>query len=1364
MNDLRKAGLWIVMVALVLTACFAPVLPAAKTYAAGETKYEAEDAAIMDAEVRTPGEGTVFSGTGYVDLGDQANGAGLTWSNIQAPYAGNYILKLHYSNDTTNAKPVGLIVNGQSYTAFAGEQTGTESTLTWNSLTAVVFLNQGANTIKVASKSADGPEVDVLEVTPYATIFEAENGGGAAHLEATIGANTGTAAGFSGTGYVSIAAPKAGYLLYNEVVVPETGTYTIRVRYSLQSGTRPYAVTVNDVRVQDAKALATGGWNMWRFEELTGIPLQAGTNTLKIERIGANSTPVIDRFEIVNEKAFEVGDQTFRTTTFETNDVDPVIAGTAANAALNTPLINGSAMKSTSASTAKIVEQDGNRWAEVTTPAFKPGAVGFPFHSSWTAPVPMKSYTLESSFMLKDDKANYIFKLVNAAGAESPIFVLGLDNKLYARSDNKAGGALAARADWALNTRYDVKLVFHLDTKSYDMYWNGARIVNSEPMQDDPYLGGLKGFFLDVKDGARMETKIWVDDIQLSGSNAAGTAPIVNPNPGALFVEQPYIGTPVVYYVSPTGLDTNNGLTPTTPFKTINKAVSATNPGDTVNIMPGIYSPANDANDFVLINRSGAKDVKTGVTHYITYKAFDPANKPKLLLPPNIRGVWDMVQVDANYIIIEGIEIEGNNLNLTLAEAEANYEHKVAGGTDWSRYALTNTNGISVKGHHIIVRNAHVHHMAGGGIGGSGDYLWFHNNISNSNSWYTMFATSGMGTIDNVPFDHNTTDYRIILSNNIIYDNETKVKWDRTKNYSDGNGIIFDVDDLYDETKGKKLAINNIVYNNGGGGIHAYRSNNVHVINNTIVHNSRSPHLKYPNMDAQASDNSVFLNNISIARDEEGEYANLNSGWNNLFANNIYGGSVRFLGQNERVIDPGFVSLSEGNFHLQPDSPAIDNGTRDHGILYGTPWFGTDMSLAGDAEGNARPYAGEGAHARVDIGAYETAFNSASPLIDDAVTFNPAPPDVILEATAAQGTPSIDGNIDPIWSSTEPFQALKISDTTKEAPAATMRVLWDEHQLYVLAEVKDANLSAIGGNLWEHDSMEFFVDENNAKALSYQADDSHYRVNYLNLRSAGKNATADGFTSSAKVVEGGYIIEAALPLRTITGAVGNVIGFDAGASDDSNFDGIRDNATMWSNQRFNSHASPKYFGNIAFVAAPTITAITPVAVSTTAGTAPTLPADVEAIFSNGVTSTKSVEWEPVDASRYASAGSFAVYGTVQGTAIKAVANVTVKAVEIPNVPPTVRITSPANGAAYKKPASILFKAAASDQDGTITKVEVYQGSTLLGTATSVSAGNYSFCWTQVAAGTYSITAKAYDNKGASSVSAPIKLTVTKDGK
>ena len=91
-----------------------------------------------------------------------------------------------------------------------------------------------------------------------------------------------------------------------------------------------------------------------------------------------------------------------------------------------------------------------------------------------------------------------------------------------------------------------------------------------------------------------------------------------------------------------------------------------------------------------------------------------------------------------------------------------------------------------------------------------------------------------------------------------------------------------------------------------------------------------------------------------------------------------------------------------------------------------------------------------------------------------------------------------------------------------------------------------------------------------------------------------------------------------------------------------------------------------------------------------------------------------------------------------------------------NALPTVNLTSPANGASFTAPANITITANASDSDGTISRVDFYQGTAWLGTATSAP---YSFDWTNVPAGSYSLTATATDNGGATTISTAVSITV-----
>jgi beta-glucanase (GH16 family) len=92
-----------------------------------------------------------------------------------------------------------------------------------------------------------------------------------------------------------------------------------------------------------------------------------------------------------------------------------------------------------------------------------------------------------------------------------------------------------------------------------------------------------------------------------------------------------------------------------------------------------------------------------------------------------------------------------------------------------------------------------------------------------------------------------------------------------------------------------------------------------------------------------------------------------------------------------------------------------------------------------------------------------------------------------------------------------------------------------------------------------------------------------------------------------------------------------------------------------------------------------------------------------------------------------------------------------------NPTPTVSITSPANNAIIVNPNNMVINATAADANGSVTKVDFYNGATLLGTATT---SPYSFTWNAPSVGTYTLTAKATDNEGATTVSDPITVFVT----
>ena len=91
-----------------------------------------------------------------------------------------------------------------------------------------------------------------------------------------------------------------------------------------------------------------------------------------------------------------------------------------------------------------------------------------------------------------------------------------------------------------------------------------------------------------------------------------------------------------------------------------------------------------------------------------------------------------------------------------------------------------------------------------------------------------------------------------------------------------------------------------------------------------------------------------------------------------------------------------------------------------------------------------------------------------------------------------------------------------------------------------------------------------------------------------------------------------------------------------------------------------------------------------------------------------------------------------------------------------NIMPTVSVTAPAAGSVGFAPATVTLSANATDADGTISAVEFYNGPTLLGTDTT---SPYSYSWTAIPVGAYSISAKAYDNKNGATVSQPVSLII-----
>ncbi|GBE90768.1 choice-of-anchor Q domain-containing protein [Nostoc cycadae] len=407
--------------------------------------------------------------------------------------------------------------------------------------------------------------------------------------------------------------------------------------------------------------------------------------------------------------------------------------------------------------------------------------------------------------------------------------------------------------------------------------------------------------------------------------------------------------SPKTYYVSGSGSDTNNGLSTASPFRTIQKAANLTNPGDTVLIMNGLYT--NSHSGYVLsVQRSGTAN------GWIYYKAY-PGHKPKIK-----HNAWNGVLISNNssYIEINGLEIEGNNPNITL-------DYALSQKTNTSN-PLTNGNCITVDGrknnhlHHIRILNNKIHDCGGAGVAVmQADYITLDRNEVYNNAWYSVNAPSGITFYQNWNSD-TKQGYKIYVTNNKVYKNRQYVPWIYNGKLSDGSGILIDDakntqnNSTLGAYKGRTLIANNISYKNGGAGIVAYSSENVHIINNTTYMNNQSPEHNGGQIVAVSANNIYVWNNILVSPSGK----RLNKDWDNVnvsYNYNVYANStlLSLTGPNDIMADPQFVNPEGGDFRLKPTSPAINNAV--------------DWGLTTDFVGNPRPSGNKD-----DIGAYEYQF------------------------------------------------------------------------------------------------------------------------------------------------------------------------------------------------------------------------------------------------------------------------------------------------------------------------------------------------------------------------------------------------------
>ena len=443
----------------------------------------------------------------------------------------------------------------------------------------------------------------------------------------------------------------------------------------------------------------------------------------------------------------------------------------------------------------------------------------------------------------------------------------------------------------------------------------------------------------------------------------------------------------VTYYVNAnTGSDGNSGYSTSSAFRTLNHAVSKTNPGDTVLVMNGTYREEGNSTATLTVDRAGTAD------NWITYKAY-PGHSP--IIQSN--GAWQAVRLESRYIIVDGFRVRGIRDQVSFAEAEQafnDYRYNNAG-----MQKRIHGSGITLSSFNII-RNNEVWNFGGGGIEAIRvDSVIIENNRVHDTSHYSPFGHSGIsiiyaGNTDGTLVGLEGDKYKIIVRGNIAHNNLNLFPcgcYDY-RSVTDGNGII--IDDL-GNYNGWTLVANNLVFNNGGSGIHTYLARNVDIINNTAYKNAQSEDIQ-GDLYSRRSENINLINNIIYARTGEAVTTD-NPGINVNYSYNIYYDGTNSpyvpggLGTGDIIADPQFINPgfdpNNIDFRLSPNSVGLDSGS------------GAYLPMT-DIRGALRP------QGSTDRGAYENTSAPVQPTPTSPTQPTPAPTTAPTPVSSTQPTQS----------------------------------------------------------------------------------------------------------------------------------------------------------------------------------------------------------------------------------------------------------------------------------------------------------------------------------------------------------------------
>lgn len=208
---------------------------------------------------------------------------------------------------------------------------------------------------------------------------------------------------------------------------------------------------------------------------------------------------------------------------------------------------------------------------------------------------------------------------------------------------------------------------------------------------------------------------------------------------------------------------------------------------------------------------------------------------------------------------------------------------------------------------------------------------------------------------------------------------------------------------------------------------------------------------------------------------------------------------------------------------------------------------------------------------------------------------------------AFPNTVVIDGSLNELPWDYAPWHTINHDEGTGPATNANdasllFAAIADKEWLYVAFKVTDDKIvtgEVSGLDLWKDDSVEVYIDANNAGTAAYEKDDAQITIgaDNIDLKDIEKpdlGGTGDGPTTGTMVAavetKNGWIVEAAIPLKNdkwdIKPSDGLIIGFNVHFNDDDD-GGDRDHKLIWSLKDVDdlSYSNTSRFADLKFVSA-----------------------------------------------------------------------------------------------------------------------------------------------------------------------------------